>query len=155
IVIATNDSDSYSDHPNGSCVMDVTDPHNPAQWSALTPTDRDALSVALFNRDDKFIATTGYGNDSSSAIFQLWDSSNPHDVRPVDSTNWWGTGDTATKLGATLYVASTGPWNTLVVGVVSADSKSQDLQFLDFSKPQSPAKQWYFQSTSGAVAFHP
>ena len=154
IVVAADDSESYSDHADNSCVMDVGDPLHPVKWSSLTPPARDALAQAVFGPDDKFIASTGRGS-GSSAIFQLWDATDPHSVRPVDSTAWWGQGESATKLGLTLYVAAGGPWKTLVVGVESADSKSQDLQFLDFSKPQAPAKQWYFQSTSGAVAFHP
>jgi len=155
IVVAADDSETYFENVHDSCVMDVSDPHHPVTWSSLTPATRDAIAQALYSPDDKFIASVGYGDDSSSAIFQLWNSSDPHNVRPVDSAAWWGHGDSAMKLNSTLYVASGGPWHTLVVGVVSADSKSQDLQFLDFSKPQTPAKQWYFQSTSGAVAFHP
>jgi WD40 repeat protein len=155
LVVATNNQDDFSDNPNGSCVLDITDAHNPAQWSTLTPTDRDSLNAVCFDRDDKYILSSGYGSDSSTALYQLWDAHNPHGVLPVDSTPWWGQGDSATKLGWALWLAYGGPWNTLVVGVVSADTKSQDLQFLDFANPLSPAKLSYVPNTSGAVAFHP
>jgi hypothetical protein len=153
LVVAADDSDFYSDNAHGSCVLDVTDPRQPAQTSSLTPTDRDSLEQVMWADGGKHLVSVGRGEDSSSALYQLWDASDLHNVHPVDSTAWWDK-DT-TKLVATMYMVSGGPWNTLVVGVVSADSKSQDLQFLDFGKPQGPAKQWYFQSTSGAAGFHP
>jgi WD40 repeat protein len=77
-------------------------------------------------------------------------------VQPVNSAAWWNNADgTTTKLGQALYVAEGGPWHMLVVGVVSADSNSQDLQFLDFTQAQNPTKVWFLSTTSGALAFHP
>ncbi|NUR31635.1 MAG: protein kinase [Catenulispora sp.] len=154
IVVAVGDSGSSDDH-NGSCVMDVSDPRNPVQWCTLTPSGRDTLGQAMFSGDDKYIVSTGEGSYSDGTVYQLWDASDAHNVRPVDSTPFWSKDGDKTNISAALYLVSGGPWNTLVVGMVSADSKSQDLQFLDFTKPLTPAKQWYVQSTSGAAAFHP
>jgi WD40 repeat protein len=151
-VVVTTTEDS------GSCVLDVTDPKTtPSQWSALTPSDNQTLNGAYFSHTDKYIVTTGSGGMfSSSETYQLWDSSDLHNVRTTNSTPWWTNTDGSTmKIGAALYVAESGPWHTLVVGVVSADSKSQDLQFLDFAQAQNPTKLWYLSGTSGAVAFHP
>ncbi|NUR61605.1 MAG: protein kinase [Catenulispora sp.] len=152
LVIATDESDNYfSDKPVGNCVMDVTDPRQPAQLSGLTPPDHLNLNMIAFASADKYIVSTGKGDNGQ--VFQLWDAQDLKNVRPVDSASWRDAN--TTKLTSTMWVDTNGPWKTLVLGVVSADNNSQDLQFLDFGKPQTPAKQTYFQTTSGAVAFHP
>jgi len=150
VVVATDDS-------SGSCLLDVSDPKtNPGQLSPLTPGDDSTLDFALFTHGDKYIASTNTGGTSSSPGFQLWDASDPHNVQPVTSAAWWNNADgTTTKLASALYAAESGPWHMLAVGVVSADSNSQDLQFLDFTQATKPAKVWYLPTTSGALAFHP
>ncbi|MFD0632975.1 hypothetical protein ACFQ9X_16725 [Catenulispora yoronensis] len=137
----------------GNCVLDLADPKQPAQISTLTPSDKDSLELVAFAAGDKYIVTTGHGEDSRAAIFQLWDAGNARNVVPINSASWYD--PAATKLTGALYVATSGPWNTLVLGVSGADDQSQDMQFLDFRKPQSPAKQWKFTNISGALGFHP
>ncbi|ACU74480.1 serine/threonine protein kinase [Catenulispora acidiphila DSM 44928] len=146
---------AVADNNTGSCVLDVSDPKtNPSQLSALTPADDATLQYALFTHADKYIATTTSGGGSPK--FQLWNAADPHNVQPVTSTPWYDTGDdSTTRIGSALYAAETGPWHMLAVGMVSADSNSQDLQFLDFTQPQTPTKVWYLPTTSGALAFHP
>lgn len=152
LVIATDESDTYSDKPVGNCVMDVTDPGKPAQLCGLTPPDHADLRAIAFAAGDQFIVSTGKG-ENNGMFFQLWAASDLRKVNPVDSAAWRD--PNGAKLTGGLWVATSGPWKTLVVNMVSADSDSQDMQFLDFSKPQSPAKQAYIQTTSGMLAFHP
>ena len=147
---------------SGSCVLDVSDPKtNPSQLSALpAPAGNDTTwAAAVFTHGDKYIAGTAansYSGSGGFAGFQLWNASDPHNVQPVTSAGWWNNADgTAMKLAQALYVAEGGPWHMLAVGVVSADSNSQDLQFLDFTQAAAPAKVWYLPTTSGALAFHP